>query len=189
MHARAYDYPPVFVRKSLMTFPWHLGALLYYYLKFSNEYDTIALLYMLIPSQMLYLILQFNRCTVYGNKIIKINYTLLLVALVYALIGSLPVLFYVILSGAPITTMLFETWTLSLHYCFLAYPLIYSVCNCDFKVGLWNKYFVIIAAGGWLSCIVIPLDWDRDWQQWPIPIVVGIYLGAILGFTFGSYIP
>jgi phosphatidylinositol glycan class F len=33
--------------------------------------------------------------------------------------------------------------------------------------------------GTWLGAFVIPLDWDRAWQKWPIPCA----LGAILGFT------
>lgn len=77
---------------------------------------------------------------------------------------------------------------MSLHFAFLAYPAVYSVFNCDFKVGLWKKYFIFIVVGGWISCVVIPLDWDRDWQNWPIPIVVGGYLGALVGYTIGAYI-
>jgi phosphatidylinositol glycan class F len=33
--------------------------------------------------------------------------------------------------------------------------------------------------GAWLGAFVIPLDWDRGWQEWPIPCA----LGAMLGFT------
>lgn len=33
--------------------------------------------------------------------------------------------------------------------------------------------------GAWLGAFVIPLDWDRAWQEWPIPCA----LGAMLGFT------
>jgi hypothetical protein len=25
------------------------------------------------------------------------------------------------------------------------------------------------------------LDWDRDWQAWPIPVVTGAYLGWAVG--------
>lgn len=34
--------------------------------------------------------------------------------------------------------------------------------------------------GAWAGSIVSPLDWDRPWQQYPIPNVVG----AVLGFAF-----
>ncbi len=32
--------------------------------------------------------------------------------------------------------------------------------------------------GAWLGVMPIPLDWDRDWQQWPITVLVGAYLGC-----------
>lgn len=31
--------------------------------------------------------------------------------------------------------------------------------------------------GTWLGAIVIPLDWDRPWQVWPIPCAIGAFLG------------
>ncbi|KAI4488530.1 hypothetical protein M0802_011533 [Mischocyttarus mexicanus] len=38
--------------------------------------------------------------------------------------------------------------------------------------------------GTWLGAIVIPLDWDRPWQVWPIPCVTG----ALLGYTIAHFI-
>ena len=35
--------------------------------------------------------------------------------------------------------------------------------------------------GAWLGAVPIPLDWDREWQKWPVTIVVGTYLGGLLG--------
>lgn len=35
--------------------------------------------------------------------------------------------------------------------------------------------------GAWLGAFVIPLDWDRPWQEWPIPCCVGALLGYITG--------
>ncbi|XP_076246291.1 phosphatidylinositol glycan anchor biosynthesis class F [Calliopsis andreniformis] len=34
--------------------------------------------------------------------------------------------------------------------------------------------------GAWLGAIVIPLDWDRPWQVWPIPCVIGAFLGYMI---------
>lgn len=39
-----------------------------------------------------------------------------------------------------------------------------------------NVSFTLI--GAWLGAIVIPLDWDRPWQVWPIPCS----LGAVSGY-------
>lgn len=38
--------------------------------------------------------------------------------------------------------------------------------------------------GTWLGAIVIPLDWDRPWQAWPIPCVTG----ALLGYMIAHFI-
>ncbi|XP_033336868.2 phosphatidylinositol glycan anchor biosynthesis class F [Megalopta genalis] len=38
--------------------------------------------------------------------------------------------------------------------------------------------------GTWLGAIVIPLDWDRPWQAWPIPCV----MGALLGYMIAHFI-
>ncbi|XP_043265696.1 phosphatidylinositol-glycan biosynthesis class F protein isoform X2 [Colletes gigas] len=38
--------------------------------------------------------------------------------------------------------------------------------------------------GAWLGAIVIPLDWDRPWQTWPIPCVIG----ALLGYMIAHFI-
>lgn len=35
--------------------------------------------------------------------------------------------------------------------------------------------------GAWLGAVPIPLDWDREWQKWPVTIVVGLYMGYVLG--------
>ncbi|CCH58094.1 hypothetical protein TBLA_0A02940 [Henningerozyma blattae CBS 6284] len=183
-----HDHPPVFVRKTTLTIPWHLPLLLLYFIFGSTDYDSFKLLITLIPLQVLYLIFQFNKSTVYGNKIIKIKTSLLLICLFTTLLIVPFVAIVIILMGAPISSNLKATWLLSLHICYLSYPAIYSVFNCDFKVGLWKKYFIVILFGSWISCIVIPLDWDRDWQRWPVPIIIGSYVGAFLGYSIGSYV-
>lgn len=33
--------------------------------------------------------------------------------------------------------------------------------------------------GAWIGAVVIPLDWNRPWQQWPIPC----WLGALAGYV------
>ncbi|KAJ1728249.1 Glycosylphosphatidylinositol (GPI) anchor assembly protein [Coemansia biformis] len=36
----------------------------------------------------------------------------------------------------------------------------------------------------WSAALFIPMDWDRPWQKWPIPIVGGAYLGNLVGLLF-----
>lgn len=33
--------------------------------------------------------------------------------------------------------------------------------------------------GAWLGAFVIPLDWDRPWQVWPVPCCVGALMGYV----------
>lgn len=44
------------------------------------------------------------------------------------------------------------------------------------------------ALGAWLGAVPIPLDWDREWQKWPVTIVAGIYAGALMGNFTGRYL-
>ncbi|XP_015773139.1 PREDICTED: phosphatidylinositol-glycan biosynthesis class F protein-like, partial [Acropora digitifera] len=37
--------------------------------------------------------------------------------------------------------------------------------------------------GAWLGAFPIPLDWDRPWQVWPIPCVIGALVGYITGLA------
>lgn len=38
--------------------------------------------------------------------------------------------------------------------------------------------------GAWTGSVVMPLDWDRPWQKYPIPNVVGAVAGHLLGCAF-----
>lgn len=104
-----------------------------------------------------------------------------------------------ILFGAPLTTHLPHTLLSSTHLALLAvYPLIY-VHGIDS-----SKWLEILAAqspfdevyggtvgafvGAWLGAIPIPLDWDRDWQKWPVTIVTGMYLGYVAGQLIGTWV-
>ena len=40
--------------------------------------------------------------------------------------------------------------------------------------------------GCWLGAIPIPLDWDRDWQKWPVTVCTGAYMGWTIGKLLGG---
>jgi len=42
--------------------------------------------------------------------------------------------------------------------------------------------------GAWLGAVPIPLDWDRDWQAWPVTIVTGAWIGAVVGRGVGGLV-
>lgn len=42
--------------------------------------------------------------------------------------------------------------------------------------------------GAWLGAVPIPLDWDREWQKWPVTILTGAYGGWAVGKVVGGMI-
>jgi phosphatidylinositol glycan class F len=66
-----------------------------------------------------------------------------------------------------------------------------------FQVPNWKLNQVYCSSigglvGCWLGVIPIPLDWDRDWQDWPITLLIGSYAGAFVGglasYLYGRYV-
>ena len=53
--------------------------------------------------------------------------------------------------------------------------------------GVWGAT-VGTVLGAWLGAVPIPLDWDREWQKWPVTIVTGMYAGAVLGEMAGRWL-
>lgn len=43
------------------------------------------------------------------------------------------------------------------------------------------------ALGAWLGAVPIPLDWDREWQKWPITVVTGAFGGYVVGKVVGGF--
>lgn len=51
-------------------------------------------------------------------------------------------------------------------------------------------FFSVLGAiiGSWLGCAVIPLDWGRAWQKWPVPNVMAASICSLLGLLIGGVI-
>lgn len=102
-----------------------------------------------------------------------------------------------ILFGAPLTTHFPHTFLCAAHISLLAsVPLIY-VHGVDGErwreiVGLLPPIDEVFGAalgtlmGAWLGAVPIPLDWDREWQKWPVTIVTGAYIGFAVGKLAGG---
>ncbi|CAL8099881.1 unnamed protein product [Orchesella dallaii] len=100
----------------------------------------------------------------------------------------------VVLLGAPIITdlkvtsqfsIILTTWLLSPMYLavqpsrLLQEVMFISLWNSENEILYRIKWrFAVTIIGTWLGAIVIPLDWDRPWQKWPIPCLTS------LTFTF-----
>lgn len=108
------------------------------------------------------------------------------------LIGTPAMFIVIVLLGAPITADLSHTALCAAHLSVLAgLPLVYSYHVQGSKwrdivslnLPMDEVYGGALGAclGAWFGAIPIPLDWDRDWQRWPVTIVVGMYAGYAVG--------
>ncbi|XP_004922918.2 phosphatidylinositol-glycan biosynthesis class F protein [Bombyx mandarina] len=103
----------------------------------------------------------------------------------------------IILFGAPVLDLHEETLMLSTLLTILTiFPLIlHSGVECSMQLLFGVKSFardtvvemlvnnaMLTVCGAWLGAVVIPLDWNTPWQQWPIPC----YLGAIGGYLLAN---
>jgi len=113
-----------------------------------------------------------------------------------------PLLLIQILFGAPLTTHLAHTTLSSAHFALLAFfPLIYVH---GFKSwGKWRRILSLeggwegrdeviggavgVFVGAWLGAVPIPLDWDREWQRWPVTVLTGGYGGYVVGRVVGGW--
>ncbi|KAI5467174.1 GPI biosynthesis protein family Pig-F-domain-containing protein [Mariannaea sp. PMI_226] len=113
--------------------------------------------------------------------------SLLLTTIVIPILHLLFVLF-----GAPFLTHSSHTILCCAHFAILAVFPIFYVRGIDTEAlqavlgasaPLDSTFGGLIGAvvGAWLGAVPIPLDWDRDWQKWPVTIVVGTYLGYLVG--------
>lgn len=126
------------------------------------------------------------------NPYIGLFLSLLLTALLTPALHLAFVLF-----GSPFLTHIPHTLLMSAHLALLAlFPLFY-VHGVD--SGKWLAIGSAMAPldetfggcagalfGAWLGAVPIPLDWDREWQKWPVTIMCGLYGGYIVGKTLGG---
>lgn len=121
------------------------------------------------------------------NHIANAVISLLLVAM---LTPALHVLF--VLFGAPFLTHIAHTFLCCAHFAVLAiFPIFYvrgsdpvalqAVLGASAPLDQTFGGLAGATIGAWLGAVPIPLDWDREWQKWPVTIVVGAYLGYIIG--------
>ncbi|ODV80619.1 PIG-F-domain-containing protein, partial [Suhomyces tanzawaensis NRRL Y-17324] len=186
------------IKHPLVTVPVHnllvLAGMVAYGL--TSDIRTVLLkgLFTLVPLQVLYDLVLLNAI---GTP--KLTNVPLLVAsaLLITVVLSVPVFVVLLVFGAPLASHLPETMLLSLHLAVLVFNPLLVVFKIDlhaftaiFKVTqvyrlifsnlvLASSFMAIV--GTWMGVIPIPLDWDRPWQQWPVTLLFGAYLGTTGG--------
>ncbi|KAI1492511.1 glycosylphosphatidylinositol anchor biosynthesis protein [Biscogniauxia mediterranea] len=120
-----------------------------------------------------------------------------LVASVLSAISAVGLHVALVLFGAPFLTHLPHTFLCALHLALLAmFPLFYTR---GVASGEWLEVLAARApfdeafggavgacVGAWAGAVPIPLDWDREWQKWPVTILCGIYAGYLVGKLVGG---
>ncbi|KAJ1647774.1 hypothetical protein LPJ64_000874 [Coemansia asiatica] len=104
-----------------------------------------------------------------------------------------------VLFGAPALSQHMETFTAAVNVAFLSVTP--AILLLKPEVNAWRKALLAVSpktvpekwASGmfwctmcvsWAAAYFIPMDWDRPWQKWPIPIVMGAFLGNLVGLLF-----
>ena len=122
-----------------------------------------------------------------------------LLATTLSLLPGAPILLtLLILFGAPLTTHLPSTALLATHVSLLALPPLIYTRGVD--SGIWREIMgfwlpfdgvwggtVGALVGCWVGAVPIPLDWGREWQAWPVTLVVGGYGGYVVGKVLGEF--
>lgn len=96
-----------------------------------------------------------------------------------------------ILFGAPFLDHVAHTLLCAAHFSLLGlFPIFYSrgvdsqalVAVAGASAPLDETFGSLVGAvvGAWLGAVPIPLDWDREWQKWPVTVLTGMYVGSLL---------
>ncbi|KAH6642274.1 GPI biosynthesis protein Pig-F [Boeremia exigua] len=119
-------------------------------------------------------------------------------SLLLTALASTPLLTAIlVLFGAPVTTHQAHTLLAGAHIAVLStLPLVYVH---GVSGETWREAIALLlpidevyggligtVLGAWLGAVPIPLDWDREWQKWPVTIVTGAYVGFAIGKLLGG---
>lgn len=191
------------VKKSLLVVPFHLLLTLYGMFHYGLTEDPFGTMVKGLVN--LYLV-QFAYAYLYATVLVEKgkkkksddNVFLLVISstVISALLAN-GVFIVLILFGAPLASHLKETYLLACHLSLIVFQPLLVLYKLDYEQffalasldkiyraifshpALSSSFFAIL--GAWLGVIPIPLDWDRPWQQWPITILTGGYVGAFAG--------
>lgn len=134
------------------------------------------------------------------NKTARAVTATALLSLVLTFFLAAPLLCIIaLLFGAPLVSHQPHTALLAVHLALLTTPHLFYVHGLDATAWLrlaslqqpYDEVYGLslgACAGAWLGAIPIPLDWDREWQKWPVTIVCGMYAGAVVGKLAGGYL-
>lgn len=169
------------------------GLLLIYFLIFDSRYHLVSHFTFVLVSAV-YLAIETVKFTSYANVDLSSSLTFENFCHFVASYAMLIVSTYIIsiLFGADLSENIDGTFIFSCHVSSFVFVPLYFHVGTRFlnlitveerpKTQIESCDLIVCAGvvvGAWVGAFVIPWDWDRDWQKWPIPSVIG----SILGFT------
>ncbi len=64
------------------------------------------------------------------------------------------------------------------------------MCSATDRIDRWMVWFAYGSViGGLAGAFVLPLDWDRAWQSFPVPCIIGSASAALIATFLGLVIP
>jgi hypothetical protein len=124
----------------------------------------------------------------------------LLHGLYFSFIGFLILYITAILFGAFLLDRVYETIFASLYLSLLTF--FHAGVELKMDSRSWARFlsfnasdsrerfvmliFYCTLMGAWTGSFVLPLDWQRDWQKWPIPLVFGGSVGYIVAWILSK---
>lgn len=206
---------------SLTLIPWHLPILLITLLldgqlmtdtkeglqKGFNNLSVMGLIYCVMLGEI-------SKCqrnpTLKSNGPTALEFLYTALSFPFSIMLSIPIYLSFLLFGAPAGPLTAMTFYLASHVTLIVFFPLLNVYRLTEKNSskIWKKLLTFqlenwklnqvycTSIGGligcWLGVIPIPLDWDRDWQDWPITLLIGAYGGAFIGglasYIYGRYV-
>lgn len=106
------------------------------------------------------LVIFYFSAVLFGAPVFSQHYETFFFALMMTVLTALPCILHVPIEDIPkLFLLLFEGTDLHTYY-------------------FWNIRLTIL--GSWLGAVMIPLDWNKPYQKWPIPCCIGALGGCYL---------
>ncbi|RZB38905.1 PIG-F domain containing protein [Asbolus verrucosus] len=153
------------------------------------SFDNIYIIIILAAAEVTKYIIHATRdsSSVHRHSVKDLFMISLMLTSVFGIVYVIAILF-----GAPVFSMFEETFIFSVIVTTVtalpvglhlgpkaAVNMFLSLTSYD-SDNIHNLFMLKIRLslfGAWLGAIVIPLDWNRPWQNWPIPCCIGTLLG------------
>lgn len=80
-----------------------------------------------------------------------------------------------LLTVSPLVFLLGAGGTLQVWFCEKVENIVKAE---EVYIQLYKYHAIGAILGAWIGSVVVPLDWDQDWQEYPIPNVIGALCGS-----------